>query len=1345
MKLARWVQNGDGHKFAFLLSFALMGVVLHAGVSCSFNGAEMTVSAPSSQAGAHLVLLWDAADKGDDPAAWANSHEIAAEVPAGGAEYAVDLASLGITNGTPCRIVAYERYRLLDMLKMPNSTTYINTGIKDSDCYGVYFGFYGNEKSAIFANFIGTSESSGFTVGANSSSVGSWYWYYRNSKYDPRPTVNTDSINEVSFANQTFTLNGSVVKSGLPAGSVGASGANMFLGTWGAKNRYLYGWWSYVRFTGENGDALLDYIPVQRGDGVVGFWDRVTDKLVTSTGGGAFMTGTVTNEGFEVVRSTQRVTPNHQISLEIEGSRLYAKIPSGLAGEQVLLVWDDADKGNDVDAWANSHELAAVVGANGGTYCADLARLGVRNGQTCRVIARHNLRLLDMLEMPNSNTYIDTGILEGGCYGVRFGFYGTGISGGFGNIMGTSDSGFAMGANNTDITKWYWCYRGKKDTTAVPTGWGSSRPSVSTSSINDVAFTNQMFTVNGNIVKSGLDAGPVGETAANIHLGRYANGRYHYGWWSYVRFDDVDGTAILDFVPAQRITDGKVGFYDRATGRFVASTGSGAFNAGTVTNASWTAVNSSAATIARGVPFLDVALDGMVLTVTAPAGLEGEKLVLLWDDSDKGGDPTAWANSEVLVASLPASGGTYSANLATLGIGRGAVCRIATVNQVQLLDMLKMPDTTTYVNTGIPDNRCYGVRFGFYGNEGHSSNNGTFQNFIGTMESVSAGHPCGFTVGMNNSRFDSWYWIYRSYKSDNERPTVYTDAINDVAFTNQIFVVNGVVKKSGLEAGAVGETGRNMYIGTFAELSRFLFGWWSYVRFDDADCNAIIDYVPAQRAADGKVGFLDRATGAFIVSTGSGNFTAGTVTNDSFSAEHLWRTVSLADIVATATWIGSGALDDPANWACTNLYGEEVSGVPGEYTAVTIPSVAGFNCPVGSPLACKTISMDGVLSSDRDWRGLDFSAVSGTIDLAGHVLQVAAWSDMARMAEVTDMIGGGELHVEVASPVVVSNTAVAFTGAFKLVKEGDGRFVAGKTGQSYSGGTDVVGGTFACGDNGTAGVYGAAGATNTVATGAVFDCNGFGEHWQNPFVLAGGTLRDPWRVADITLTDDSFVEVVDGDHWAFANDGYAQATMEMGGCTLVFDVPSGMSFILSNLRVTGGGTLQSRGIGNLRLGTDREGTGVYAPETVLNMSMAIDVRYESTFLDYFSSYIGAYDWHPANRIRVVRRFCPSRDGAKWHSVELQDGAILDLSQVTGIWNATCTGDHFNGASTLSFAPGATITVEVGERTPALNDQLTAWTSRPQNVTFTWNLPLPLCALRAGLFVKTDPGMAIIFR
>ncbi len=1040
-----------------LLGFALIaGMALYAEVACSFEGATMNVVAPSTHKGCRLVLLWDTKDKGDNPAAWANAHEIATEVPAGGARYAVDLDALGIANGTPCRIAVYERYRLLDKLQMTSKQCYIDTGFKDTEVYGVRFGFYGNSGAAANWNFIigsgeGGTSVRGFVVGENSSNYASWYWTYTGFRAEgsDRASVYTDAINEAAFTNSMFTLNGRVVKSGLAAGPVGMLATNMCIGT--AKNnnnnaRYHYGWWSHVSFDGTNGVALLDYIPVQRcSDDRVGFFDRVTSTFVTSTGGGAFTAGSVTNGSIEALGLMKRVTPNHMMSLEVSGLKLYAKVPAGLAGEQLMLAWGDGDKGGDINDWPNSVEVVPVVGKDGGMFVADLVRLGVRNGQTCRVFARHNLQLLDMLQMPDNTTFIDTGVKDNACYGVRFGFYGTGKSAAFGNIIGTDDAGFTVGANNDAITSWYWCYRGVKDS---------------------------------------------------------------------------------------------------------------------------------------------------------------------------------------------------------------------------------------------------------------------------------------------------------------PRPTVKTDSINDVSFMNQTFTANGSVVKSGLAAGAVGESGRNMYIGTYALINRFLYGWWSYARFDDAGGNAIIDYVPAKRTGDGKVGFLDRATGAFVLSTGGGDFTAGTETNASFTACHLWRSVSLADVVATATWTGlgtAGALDDPANWTCTNLYGEVVSGLPNEFTAVTIPSAADFSCPEGSAFSCQTLSVGGALASDRDWRGVDFAKVSGSIDLAGHALRTTALSDMARVAEVTDTVGGGALYVETAPSSVVSNTAVAFTGAMKLVKEGDGRFVAAKAGQTYSGGTDVVGGTFACGGNGTNGVYGVAGTTNMVFAGATFDCNNFGEHWQYPFVLAGGTLRDPWRVADITLTDDSFIEETIISRPALANMNFAEATLEMNGHTLAFDIAAGKACALVNLTVTGGGTILGRSGGYLRMGYT-DAAGVRASGTVLDIRHSLRVDAETTFLDYISRYVlGGYDTGASNPIKVVRRFCPTRDDMRWHSVELQDGAILDLSQVTGIWNATSHGDHFDGTSTLSFAPGATITVDMGERTVELNDQLTAWTTKPQNVTFTWDRPLPLCALRAGLFVKRDPGMTIIFR
>jgi hypothetical protein len=71
-----------------------------------------------------------------------------------------------------------------------------------------------------------------------------------------------------------------------------------------------------------------------------------------------------------------------------------------------------------------------------------------------------------------------------------------------------------------------------------------------------------------------------------------------------------------------------------------------------------------------------------------------------------------------------------------------------------------------------------------------------------------------------------------------------------------------------------------VFLGKCSYTTYSLYGWWSHVSFDDKDGYKILDYVPVQRVADGKVGFYDRATLSFVTSTGTGNFTAGTVTDD---------------------------------------------------------------------------------------------------------------------------------------------------------------------------------------------------------------------------------------------------------------------------------------------------------------------------------------------------------------------------------------------------------------------------------------------------------------------------------
>lgn len=1326
---------------ALLVCMAGLGT-LRADVFCSFNGSTMHVRVPSPHAGERVELLWDETDKGADPALWANKHVIVAAAQ-GGQTYDVDLAALGIANGTPCRIASFCSYQPLDMLKS-STTAYVDTGILDTAVYGVSFGFYASEKNTDWGYFIGSAESNGFVMGNNNTAFNSWNWAYQTGKKYPRPSVNTDKINTVVFANQTFVLNGSQVANGLPSGAVGAGGNSMRIGRTN-DSRIQPGWWSYVRFTDANGKNLIDYIPVQRGDGKVGFYDRVAKKLVLSTGSGNFTAGTATGEKFEEVTLMQSVVPNHALDVSIVGDKLTAIVPGGYASATVLLVWDDADRGDDPADWANVKELAPVLPTGGGTLVANLKQLGVGNGQVCSVMVVQRFRPLQMLKMTSKKTYVDTGIPDSKCYRVRLGFYGTESAGGnggaFENLIGTGDTAtgepFTIGMNGSNFSSWYWVYRSYK---------ANERPAVSTTSINKVDAGNGAFSLNGKVVKSGLAAGPVGISGRNMLLGTIPGlTRFLFGWWSYVRFDDADGEAILDYVPAKREADGAVGFYDRATGSFVLSTGGGAFTAGEETGEGiTTVVRTRQNVLVRTLTSLDVSLDGLTLKVTASAAFADESLVLLWDDADRGRDVGAWAHQQTIVAAVPAAGGNYEVDLSTLDIGRNQVCCVAAVQQMALLDKLEMPDETTFVDTGVPDSQCWSVAFGFYGTSYQSVDKG-WGNVIGSYELNNSTAAPGFAVGMDNEKVDGWYWAWQGMKKY-PRPTVRTDAINDAVFANQAFTLNGTVINSSLEAGAVGLTGLNMHVGTWASRTRFLFGWWSYVRFADAGGNALLDYVPAKRLSDGKVGFFDRASGAFVFSTGGGDFTAGNVTNESASAVTVRQTLSLANVVAAAAWTGEGVagkLDDPANWACTNPYGEEITGVPNAFTDVSFASAADFNCPVGTPFGCRSITMSGSLASDRDWRGIDFSAVNGTIDLAGHDLQAFVAKDLTA-ATVTDSVGGGTLALEVPAGVKVENANVTLTGGLKLAKVGEGAFVAAKKNQSYTGGTEVLDGTFMCGGKGSEGVYGAADGTLTVGPGAAFDCNGYNGHAAAKLVLAGGALvntksvpssNDGW-FADVTLTADSFARADKGLAFQAASGG--SATLEMNGHKLTIDVDPNYTFGLYDLTVTGGGTIYGRSGGFIQL------VRVTAETTTLEAgSHSLDVSSPTTFLNYIARYTGSWDKSPNAPIRVLGRFMPV--GSSWHSVEFQDGAVLDLSQKSGVWSATCEMPHYTGPSSLSFADGATVTIDVGERQPVLGDQLISWPTKPMGAKFSWDLDLPLHAKSKGLFVMERPGTAILIR
>ena len=334
-----------------------------------------------------------------------------------------------------------------------------------------------------------------------------------------------------------------------------------------------------------------------------------------------------------------------------------------------------------------------------------------------------------------------------------------------------------------------------------------------------------------------------------------------------------------------------------------------------------------------------------------------------------------------------------------------------------------------------------------------------------------------------------------------------------------------------------------------------------------------------------------------------------------------------------------------------------------------------------------------------------------------------------------------ELHVAVASGTT-ENSTVAIAGPVRFVKEGNGTFVAVKQGQTYNGGTDIKAGTFRCGNGGNLNIYGAAGSAVTVREGATFDCDGWADHAQFPFVLDGGTVkttRDRGSVtsghtwfADMTLTKDS---VLYADNSGFVGSGYAECILRMNDHKLTVNVSGSGNFYMLNLKVVGGGEIYGGTGGWFALGGNPYNPNgnyyVRAETTTLRMTQAAikdGGTGEHVFGSYVSEHVNGWD-SPLTAIKVKDRFVP---GIMWHSTELQDGATLDLSACGGAWSTTCEFPKSEVTAKATFAKGATIYVDLGERKVKSSEPIVTWAAKPENVKF-----LSISGAKGKFAVKED--------
>ena len=293
------------------------------------------------------------------------------------------------------------------------------------------------------------------------------------------------------------------------------------------------------------------------------------------------------------------------------------------------------------------------------------------------------------------------------------------------------------------------------------------------------------------------------------------------------------------------------------------------------------------------------------------------------------------------------------------------------------------------------------------------------------------------------------------------------------------------------------------------------------------------------------------------------------------------------------------------------------------------------------------------------------------------------------------------------------------SGNVKVVKDGRGILTVKKSGQTYTGGTEVRGGTLKLGSNGNYAII-PAGGTVTVGENGTLDMNSYAGWNGRSFVLDGGTLRNSkdlngssgkWDAAmssanllgNVTLTKDSTLRI--SKTYGF-NDG---ATLNLGGHTLKAEVAKDEILVMRSA-VVSNGTLNVVNGGWMYVPAektcDATDNASILSSTALAIAGALNVR---DFADAKTRNENSYD-SSAGAINVYGTFTPA--SSCFYGVTMQNGSAFDLSAKTDPWNVASSATDNN---TVSFADNAAIGLVLGERTTRGTIPVVTWTTAPANL------------------------------
>ena len=344
-------------------------------------------------------------------------------------------------------------------------------------------------------------------------------------------------------------------------------------------------------------------------------------------------------------------------------------------------------------------------------------------------------------------------------------------------------------------------------------------------------------------------------------------------------------------------------------------------------------------------------------------------------------------------------------------------------------------------------------------------------------------------------------------------------------------------------------------------------------------------------------------------------------------------------------------------------------------------------------------------------------SVKGVIDLNGHDLTLTR---LAGDATITDSsTATGRLHVVVASDTE-ENTGVSLTGGLRLVKEGTGKLVMTKGGQSYSGGTEVSAGTLAFGVIGSSLPLGVSKSEVLVAKDGTFDLNGFKDMDTYLFTLAGGTIGNYGAnlgysankaLTRLKLTADSTFAVSNQVFFGFSDSGTSSnddAVLDLGGHTLSVGIANGSILRVYNATALNG-KIEVAGDGQLLVGGTYGllATNVdFAVSSDLRVSGAMQVR------DYEPRHTGNLNASSQGVLNVYGTFIPTSD--YFYGCTMMDGSTIDLSSRGEALSLTSAGTA--GQTNITFEDNAKVAVKLGSRRVSSGQRVITWTAetKPTN-------------------------------